>query len=79
MSFFTRNSISTFPKQLYNQQGKQIISADYSFDLTDSIGKRPVFVSRLYENQQSAIFKGHQRSTNRDYTCQQDVWNKNCY
>ena len=79
MSFFTRNSMSTFPKQLYNQHNKQLISADYAFDLTQSIGKRPVFVVRQYENQQSAIFHGHQRSTNRDYTCQQDAWKWNCY
>lgn len=45
------------------------ISADYSFDLTDTIGNRPVIVSRKFENEIPAIFNNNNKTNTYNYNC----------
>ena len=83
MSYFT-NLFSNNTSCVYtaNNTNKQLITADYSFDLSDTIGGRPVFVSRRYEEDIPKILMDKSTTSKAyrtfDATCKTPLWNKSC-
>ena len=55
-----------------------LISADYSLNLSDTIGKRPVVSARHHESEIPAIFSGQSKVLRTDAGCNGPTWNKNC-
>ena len=59
-----------------------IISADYSFDLSETIGNRPVIGGRMFEYEIPVLLNPKNPYANRNlknnYSCKQPFWKWNC-